>query len=86
LDDTVWTDISEPLPFGNSSFDAAIAGELLEHLPKPDAVLDQVARVLSPDGLLVASVPNALRLKNRLRFLMGRPPEADVDAPAALLT
>jgi SAM-dependent methyltransferase len=76
--DTVWADISEPLPFKNSSFDAAIAGEVLEHLPNPEAVLDEVARVLTPDGLLVGSVPNAFRLKNRLRFLIGRPPEADV--------
>jgi SAM-dependent methyltransferase len=76
--DTVWADISEPLPCETSSFDAAVSGELLEHLQNPERVLDEVVRVLTPDGLLVGSVPNAYRLKNRLRFLMGRPPEADV--------
>jgi SAM-dependent methyltransferase len=75
--DTVWADISEPLPFENSSFDVAVAGELFEHLPNPEAVLDEVVRVLTSGGLLVGSVPNAFRLKNRLRFLMGRPPEPD---------
>jgi SAM-dependent methyltransferase len=75
--DAVWADISEPLPFESASFDAVVAGELLEHLPNPEAVLDEVVRVLTRDGLLVGSVPNAFRLMNRLRFLMGRPPEPD---------
>ena len=33
--------------------------------------------MLRPGGQLVASVPNAFRLKNRLRFLLGRKPEDD---------
>jgi hypothetical protein len=36
-----------------------------------------VRRVLRPGGVFVASVPNAYRLKNRLRFLLGRDPEDD---------
>jgi SAM-dependent methyltransferase len=36
-----------------------------------------VRRVLRPGGTFVASVPNAYRLKNRLRFLAGRKPEDD---------
>jgi hypothetical protein len=34
-------------------------------------------RVLRPGGTVVGSVPNAFRLKNRLRFLLGRKPEDD---------
>ena len=33
--------------------------------------------MLRPGGTLVASVPNAYRLKGRLRFLFGRSPELD---------
>jgi len=33
--------------------------------------------VLRPGGTFVGSVPNAYRLKNRLRFLLGREPEDD---------
>ena len=33
--------------------------------------------MLRPGGRFVASVPNAFRLKNRLRFLLGRKPEED---------
>ena len=39
---------------------------------------DQYAvRVLRAGGTFVASVPNAYRLKNRLRFVLGRKPEED---------
>jgi hypothetical protein len=41
----------------------------------PERLLDEVARVLRPGGTIVGSVPNSYRLKSRLRFLLGRPPE-----------
>ena len=34
--------------------------------------------MLRPGGTFVASVPNAYRLKGRLLFLFGRPPENDL--------
>ncbi len=39
--------------------------------------MGEAERVLLPGGTFVASVPNAFRLKNRLRFLLGRKPEDD---------
>jgi hypothetical protein len=36
-----------------------------------------VRRILRLGGTFVASVPNAYRLKGRLLFLFGRPPEND---------
>lgn len=74
---TVWGDVEEPLPFEDASFDVVVAGELLEHVRVPGGLLAEIARVLRPDGVLVGSVPNAYRLKNRLNFLAGRPPERD---------
>jgi SAM-dependent methyltransferase len=73
----VWVDLNQPLPFDDESFDAVVVGEVLEHLPDPAAVLTEAHRVLRAGGVLVGSVPNAFRLKNRLRFLAGRPPETD---------
>jgi SAM-dependent methyltransferase len=75
--DTVWADLTERLPLADSRFDVVVAGELLEHLPYPESLLQEVSRVLVPRGLFVGSVPNAFRLKNRLRVLIGRPPEED---------
>jgi SAM-dependent methyltransferase len=75
--ETRWADLDEPLPFDEAGFDVVVAGELLEHLRDPARVVADVRRVLRPGGTFVASVPNAYRLKNRLRFLAGRKPEDD---------
>jgi len=75
--ETHWADLDEPLAFADASFDVVVAGELLEHLRDPFRVVGDVRRVLRPGGTFVASVPNAYRLKNRLRFLLGRNPEED---------
>jgi SAM-dependent methyltransferase len=75
--ETAWADIDEPLPFPDESFDAVVAAEVLEHLRLPERALAEAMRVLRPGGLLVGSVPNCFRLKSRLRFLLGRPPESD---------
>ncbi|TML98222.1 MAG: class I SAM-dependent methyltransferase [Actinobacteria bacterium] len=75
--ETHWADLDEPLDFDDASFDVVVAGELLEHLRDPHRVVDDLRRVLRSDGTFVASVPNAYRLKNRLRFLAGRDPEDD---------
>lgn len=70
-------DLWESLPLKGESLDLVLAGELLEHLPFPDVLVAEIARVLRPGGLLVGSVPNAFRLKNRVLFLLGRPYEHD---------
>src|SRR5207244_7649697 len=75
--ETRWADLDEPLPFEDASFDVVVAGELLEHLRDPRRLVEEARRVLRPGGTFVASVPNAYRLKNRLRFLRGRAPEDD---------
>jgi len=73
----VEANVEEPLPFVDESFDAVVAGELLEHLQLPEALVAEARRVLRPGGVLVGSVPNAFRLQSRLRFLLGRSPEDD---------
>jgi SAM-dependent methyltransferase len=75
--ETRWADLDEPLPFEEASFDVVVAGELMEHLRDPARFASEARRVLRPAGTFVASVPNAFRLKNRLRFLAGRKPESD---------
>jgi SAM-dependent methyltransferase len=75
--ETQWADVDEPLPFDDASFDVVVAGELLEHVRDPARLVSEAQRVLRPGGRFVGSVPNAFRLKNRLRFLLGRKPEED---------
>jgi 2-polyprenyl-3-methyl-5-hydroxy-6-metoxy-1,4-benzoquinol methylase len=75
--ETRWADLDQPLELGDDSFDVVVAGELLEHLRDPQALVAEIRRVLRPGGTFVASVPNAYRLKGRVLFLFGRPPEND---------
>ena len=50
---------AQQIPFADRSFGAVVASELLEHLEPADVptVLAEIARVLTPGGLLVGTVP-----------------------------
>ena len=53
------------LALQDASFDAVCAFEALEHVPDREAVLGELARVLRPEGTLVASTPRAERTTER---------------------
>ncbi len=46
----VFASDARQLPFGDASFDGVFCSNILEHTPEPFAVLDDIARVLSPGG------------------------------------
>jgi len=46
------------LDFPDGRFDLVVCFEVIEHLDDPMAGLDELARVLAPDGLLLVSSPN----------------------------
>ncbi len=46
------------LPLPPSRFDAIVCGDILEHLRDPDRLLRQARVWLTPEGALVASIPN----------------------------
>lgn len=46
------------LPYEDGEFDLVVCFEAIEHVPEPEKVLDELARVLSDDGLLLVSTPN----------------------------
>lgn len=49
------------LPFENGEFGLVACFEAIEHVEEPLAVLDELRRVLAPDGLLAISSPNRRR-------------------------
>jgi SAM-dependent methyltransferase len=70
----VQLDAAAGLPFGSGSLDGILAGELIEHLFDPAALLRECCRVLRPGGLLVITTPNLAGVQDRWRFLSGRAP------------
>lgn len=45
------------LPFADASFDAVLCAQMLEHVDRPDRVLQEIGRVLKPGGAGILSVP-----------------------------
>ncbi|MCU0343266.1 MAG: class I SAM-dependent methyltransferase [Ignavibacterium sp.] len=59
------TDI-ENLPFSDNSFDVVLCVGVLEYLKEDNKSLNQIARILKPEGILIFTLPNILSLKNFL--------------------
>jgi len=49
--------LNEGLPFAPASFDVLVCSHVLEHLPNPERLVQEVLRVLRPGGLFLAGVP-----------------------------
>ncbi len=50
--------MGERIPCAAESFACVVSNSVLEHIPNVDAVLQDIRRVLKPDGRLVITVPN----------------------------
>jgi SAM-dependent methyltransferase len=50
-----------PLPFEDESFDGVVMKDVLEHVPDPVALVEEVRRVLRRGGRVFASSPDAQR-------------------------
>jgi ubiquinone/menaquinone biosynthesis C-methylase UbiE len=53
------------LPFADASFDVVVSFETIEHIPAQDAFLDEIRRVLRPDGVVVLSCPNKVEYTDK---------------------
>ena len=56
------------LPFADASFDAVVSFETIEHISAQENFLDEVRRVLRPEGLFVLSSPNKLEYTDQRGF------------------
>jgi 2-polyprenyl-3-methyl-5-hydroxy-6-metoxy-1,4-benzoquinol methylase len=66
-------DLSSPEPLANldEEFDVVLAGDVLEHLPRPDVLLRRCRSLLRPNGSLIVSVPNVAHVDLKLTLLRG---------------
>jgi 2-polyprenyl-3-methyl-5-hydroxy-6-metoxy-1,4-benzoquinol methylase len=62
---------AESLSVDLGRFDVVVAGELIEHLNNPGLFLESVKRVLTVDGELIITTPNAFCLRRALRVAVG---------------
>jgi SAM-dependent methyltransferase len=66
---------TDELPFDEAEFDVVLGLEILEHLAiDPLFFLQEVARVLKPDGLLVLSTPNIASHRSVAKILRNEAP------------
>ncbi len=71
LDHVFDTDLNVALPPLGSLYDCIVCADILEHLIDPWTTLQELSKVLTPAGVLVASIPN-LRYYKVLRDLLWR--------------
>ena len=50
-------DLTQALPFDDGRFDTVILSDVLEHIPTPEALCREIARILAPGGKLIMNVP-----------------------------
>lgn len=67
-------DLNDPavLDAVSGPFDVVLAGDVLEHLLDPLAVLRRAVSTLTPDGEVVISIPNVGHIDLRLGLMQGR--------------
>ena len=56
------------LPLADASVDVAVSFETVEHIAEQDQFLDELARVLTADGVLILSSPNKLEYSDKRDF------------------
>ena len=50
-------DLTQPIPLYSDEFDTILLSDVLEHIPVPDQVMSEVARLLRPGGHALIGVP-----------------------------
>lgn len=55
-----------------NKFDVIVASEVLEHLKYPSSLLQEMRRLLKPDGRVLIALPNENTIINRILFFFGR--------------
>jgi SAM-dependent methyltransferase len=61
-------DLLKRLPYEDASFDVILLVEVIEHLENHRVALGELSRILKPNGALILTTPNIMRLNSRLHF------------------
>ena len=77
-------DLHEPLPFGDTSFDALVSGLVLEHIRDLDAFFAEAHRVLRPAGRAVVSAMHPAMFLRGSQARFTDPVSGEVVMPGSL--
>ncbi|HZN88404.1 MAG TPA: class I SAM-dependent methyltransferase [Thermoleophilaceae bacterium] len=72
--DVVAGDLGDPLPLEDGSVDVVHSNQVIEHVPKTDAFMREIARVLKPGGYAVVSTNNLSSWHNIVSLSVGWQP------------
>lgn len=73
IDQVITGDIEElSLDFSSSPFDCILCADVIEHTKDPWTVLRKLGRVLTENGILIASIPNFRHLHPILKIVFDR--------------
>lgn len=59
------------IPYEKKMFDYIIFADVLEHLRRPELVLERMKHFLKPDGTILASIPNLMNIEIIINLLKG---------------
>jgi ubiquinone/menaquinone biosynthesis C-methylase UbiE len=62
------------IPFPDNYFDCVVAADVFNSVYDADAALEEIARVLKPNGKFILTIPNLTSCGNRLLMLFGSAP------------
>lgn len=68
-------DVEKGIPFADKSFDLVWCTEVIEHLNYPKFLLEEIDRVLKPNGLAVLTTPNSDWFFYKISWLWGWTPQ-----------
>jgi 2-polyprenyl-3-methyl-5-hydroxy-6-metoxy-1,4-benzoquinol methylase len=72
VDTFVRADLADGIPpAAGDHFDVVIAGDVIEHLPRPNRIMQEIRQVLRPGGQVLLSVPNFGHWYPRGRIALG---------------
>jgi 2-polyprenyl-3-methyl-5-hydroxy-6-metoxy-1,4-benzoquinol methylase len=72
VDEFVLGDLEDGIPAAaGCAFDVVIAADVIEHVSRPAALLQHMARVLDPGGQILLSTPNFAHWYPRIRVATG---------------
>jgi 2-polyprenyl-3-methyl-5-hydroxy-6-metoxy-1,4-benzoquinol methylase len=69
-----WKAGEEACPVENEKYDVIVAAEIIEHIYETDFFIEELKRILKPNGRIIITTPNMHSAINRLLFLMGKFP------------